>query len=265
MKNINKTTLIILITYLSFIILTPILTNSLDSTTKILFGLFGFSIINLISYFFNKNLKKGLICLYIYIFLSLFLDIILISLNIFNEITISYLSPIIIILTIIYFNKEELINKFYDFKNNFSTYLKTGFNLWFKGLLLMMLFNLIINLFIMKNIPINETQNRDLISNQLFYSIFSILIVAPLLEELVFRASFKNSFNNYFHYSLYTGIIFGLIHVLFAGDYIYSLSYAALGFYLGKIYYETDNIYVSMFMHFFHNLFSLCLILNGGF
>ena len=57
--------------------------------------------------------------------------------------------------------------------------------------------NLIIVL-INKDIASNESYNRDLLFKMPVYATFVMVIVAPFIEELIFRLSIKNIFKNLF-------------------------------------------------------------------
>ena len=111
---------------------------------------------------------------------------------------------------------------------------------------------------ITQSMPQNEIQNRTLFNSLPLYSIISSIFLAPITEEIVFRASLKDLPLNINLKSLLSALIFGFIHVIFNGDFIFTIPYAALGFFLARTYYETDNIYTSIFIHMFHN--GLCLL-----
>ena len=114
------------------------------------------------------------------------------------------------------------------------------------------------------SLPLNEVENREIIKKLPIYSIISMIFIIPLIEEIVFRLSFKKSFKNKNLFLIITALIFGLFHVLFTKDYIYIIPYTIFGYILGKIYYDTDNIFYSYFIHAFHNTLCLLLIFLGG-
>lgn len=127
----------------------------------------------------------------------------------------------------------------------------------------MLISNLILTFFT-KSIPQNESDNRALLELMPIYAIISMIILAPLSEELTFRGSFKKITQNKYLFLIITSFLFGFMHVVFNGDYLNFIPYAALGFFLGKVYYETDNIFVSTLIHSFHNLLCILLIFIGG-
>ena len=203
-------------------------------------------LINLVSYIFGSS--------FIYIFLGLFLNI--------NKVCLKMLSSIIIWIILIIFNIKEIKENY----KKFNIHSKEKWNITIKyyicGLILMILSNFIINTFT-HTLPINEAQNRIVVNKYPIYSLISMVMVAPLLEEITFRLSFKNVFKDKNLFLLISTFIFGFIHVFFNGDYINIIPYMALGYFLGKIYYETDNLFYSYLVHAAHNLICIIMIFIG--
>ena len=99
-----------------------------------------------------------------------------------------------------------------------------------------------------------------------YYSILSTALLAPIMEEILFRLNFKGLFKdkNTFIYS--TGLLFAAMHLLSSSsiaELIYIIPYACLGIAFSKIYADTDNIFPSIFMHILHNSLTLFIILGG--
>ena len=64
-----------------------------------------------------------------------------------------------------------------------------------------------------------------------------------------------------------SGLIFGLIHI--SGDvtinnFLMSIPYMIMGWTFGYIYYESDNIFTTMTLHFVHNTILFILQIIGG-
>lgn len=156
-----------------------------------------------------------------------------------------------------------------DLKEFKKEYLKVAFRNWLIGFGLMWIFNIVINM-IVGDIAANETANRNLLAEYPISNIISMVFIGPLIEEITFRASFKNCFKKWYTFALFTGIIFGLAHTfstVIEGnlmELLFILPYGALGFYLAKAFYETDNIYTSFFAHMFHNGLCVLVILLGA-
>ena len=73
-------------------------------------------------------------------------------------------------------------------------------------------------------------------------------------------------FKNKIIFSIFTGLIFGSMHLISAKSLIeipFILSYSIAGFALGYVFYDTNNIFTSMFFHFFNNFLSLILTIIG--
>ncbi len=163
--------------------------------------------------------------------------------------------------------KDKLKNQFQDFQKHWKKNLKIIFKYWFIGLLLMMIVNLIINVFILKNIAPNEEANRNIIEQYPVYAILSIALLTPITEELLFRLNFKDTFKKKSTFVLTTGILFGLMHVIASLEnplyLLYLIPYSILGFTFGLIFYDTKNVTSSIIAHSLHNSISLLIIFLG--
>lgn len=214
-----------------------------------------------------KKIGFGFINIFIYIFITELLTYILGKFRFTQNIWVLniylLLAPIVVGIILVSMNKDLFKDKFQDIKEHKKEYLQLGIKYYIYGLLLMMLSSIILS-FVTEGLPQNEEGNRALLKTLPIYSFISMVITAPLSEEIAFRGSFKNFTNNKTLYLIVTSFLFGFIHVAFSGDYINILPYAALGFFLSKAYYETDNILVSTIIHSFHNFLCILLIIFGG-
>ena len=194
-------------------------------------------------------------------FKNLFIYLLLLGiLNIY--INNSVINLLIICLNLLFFNSNLFKNKEIDFKKNLKKYLLLIIKYWLVGALLMFISNIIINHFT-HTIAINEAINRNQLSNNFISSIITMIILTPFCEEIVFRGSFKSIIKNKYFFCIFTAILFGLLHVVFNSDIIYMIPYALLGYYLAKVYFETDNIYTSIIMHMWHNLVCIVILVMG--
>ena len=155
-----------------------------------------------------------------------------------------------------------------DFKNFKKEYLKIAFNYWLKGLFIMITSSIILNLFHL-GLTTNEEVNRSLINSYPITEIISAVLIAPLMEELVFRRSLKKFTNNIHIYAFTTGLIFGFIHIISSLSnplsLLFLIPYSAMGIAFGYAYFKTDNIYTTISAHSFHNLITIIeLIIVGG-
>ena len=85
-------------------------------------------------------------------------------------------------------------------------------------------------------------------------AIFSIVLFAPILEELIFRRLIFGSLlpkTNFFVAAAVSAIVFGIIHF----DFTHILLYAVSGFIFAFIYHKTKRIMASMISHMLLNGF----------
>ena len=88
------------------------------------------------------------------------------------------------------------------------------------------------------------------------------VLLAPLVEELVFRKTIMGSMKRFPGLSiLVSSLLFGLIHVISGGDFIYIIPYMAMGLPLGWSYHKHQNIWIPIGIHMMQNLFSTLVIL----
>ena len=118
------------------------------------------------------------------------------------------------------------------------------------------------------NFTLGESENQEavmkLVSAEPLLMIINTCILAPFVEEGIFRLSIRKVFNNKYLFILVSGLFFGMMHI-FPTDLptsqalIYSITYVTMGFYLAYIYTETENIWFVIFIHALNNLFSMIL------
>lgn len=167
-----------------------------------------------------------------------------------------------ILLIIIY--RKTLKDDFKTFKKDFGNMSDIAIKYWLIGFLAMIISNKIIISISPVKIANNEEGVRQIINSIPFISFFAICIFAPIAEELIFRKAFKDCFKEKWLFILMSGIVFGLLHVIGSinslYDLLYILPYSSLGIAFAYIYYKTDNIYSSIFVHCLHN--SVLVVLN---
>lgn len=171
---------------------------------------------------------------------------------------------IILTLIIIYIYKKNFIPNFKDFKKNFSMYFKKYFKYWILMFILMSISNTIVTIFTTTQISKNQQSIIDVFKQAPFYTIIITMITAPILEELVFRLSFKNIFKHTnFLFIFFSGLFFGLIHVIGTlenlVDLLFVIPYSIPGFMFAYLYTKSNNIFVPIGLHFFHNSIMMLL------
>ena len=99
--------------------------------------------------------------------------------------------------------------------------------------------------------------------------LISTAIFAPFYEEVLFRLGFKKVFKNKYIFVILSGMIFGLMHVFPLEEGIplmlgimQSITYVTMGIFLSYVYYKTDNIFISIGIHFLNNLLSVLAMIN---
>jgi membrane protease YdiL (CAAX protease family) len=178
---------------------------------------------------------------------------------------------VIFVASLIFIYRKDLTKDGKDFKENWKKYLKTGFNYWITGLIVMIISNIIIGSLSPVSLPENEQAIRDVLKVSPFFIIITSIIMAPIIEELIFRKAIREAVKNKILYITISGLIFGAFHILGAAQSLYSwlyiIPYAALGVSFAYTYIKTDNIYSSMCLHSFHNfitIIQLLLLYIGG-
>ena len=166
-----------------------------------------------------------------------------------------------LILGIIYF--QYLKEKFIDFIKNFKKYFKISFKNWLIGFLIMYASNIIISFFITGNGQ-NQEAVESLIKHVPLMAFLITSILAPFIEEMIFRKCLQDCFNNKTLYMIISGLIFGVIHVMSSTNYLELLliiPYGSLGFMFAKTLNETDNVYATIIMHAIHNAILTIIIM----
>lgn len=84
------------------------------------------------------------------------------------------------------------------------------------------------------------------------FAVFSIVIFAPILEEIIFRRIIFGTLlpkTNFFVAAMVSAIVFGIIHF----EFTHILLYAVSGFIFAFIYYKTKRIMASIISHMMLN------------
>ena len=95
----------------------------------------------------------------------------------------------------------------------------------------------------------------------------SISIVAPLVEEMLFRYGLRKVTGKTKYFPLITAILFGGVHTL-AGiglslkELLFILPYGSLGYAFGYLYNKSDNIISTIVSHSIHNTIVFIIILT---
>ncbi|MBR3523324.1 MAG: CPBP family intramembrane metalloprotease [Bacilli bacterium] len=166
------------------------------------------------------------------------------------------------VFTIFMIYKKDMLTDWDDFKKNWKKYLDEYFKYWLIMLALMYASNFLI-LIIQKlahhkeAIAGNEEAVRKILSNFPIYMIFTAVVIGPLEEEIVFRKTCKKIFSDRWVFIIFSGLFFGLMHVVLSMkepfDLLYIISYSIPGWMFAYIYDKSKNIFVSTTLHTIHN------------
>lgn len=169
----------------------------------------------------------------------------------------SVLYNISLIIVLGWFARDLIIKSFKQLKKEHLLLFKKYIPYWFIALVGMAGFNLIANLLNGGNIAENENTIRTLFEQSPFYVYFSAVLIAPVIEELVFRASFYQIFKNKYLFIIISGFTFGAIHVLPGltelSELAFIIPYSIPGLVFAYVLYDSKNIFVPMGIHFLHN------------
>jgi len=184
-----------------------------------------------------------------------------------QQLLLNLFSSIILVIIIYLIYRKYLKEKLIDYKKNFKDYFEFGFKWWFIGLVMMLSTNVLIAMFSPISTPTNEILVQKMLREAPLITFISSSLIAPFLEEMLFRKSFSDILNNKFYSIFFSGIVFGLMHIVFSvtsfWDFLYVVPYGALGSAFAYILHKTDNIYISITFHLIHNgiltLFSILM------
>jgi uncharacterized protein len=125
--------------------------------------------------------------------------------------------------------------------------------------------NLLVKL--LSGIPTNEEENRELLRKMPLYSALVMCFLGPISEEIIFRLNIRKCFSNITIYAIFSGILFGLMHVIVSDNllqYLYIIPYGVLGYCFAIAYAKTDNIFTSITIHSLHNILTILMIVLTG-
>ena len=114
----------------------------------------------------------------------------------------------------------------------------------------------------------SQSTNQNLIKEiPLWITAILAVGVAPISEEILFRGFLRRIFKKDWIFIATSGIIFGVIHCLYAEEnwlmYLFILPYAVMGIGFAKLYAKTNNIIANIILHFIWNLIvigAMCIL-----
>lgn len=215
------------------------------------------------NFFIEIGKSLGVFCLYLFlsIFLSSIFSNIINSGNFWIKNIMALLIELLIMLILFFIYHKKIIKDFKSFKENYKSIMNISLKNWALGLAIMFVSNIIISM-IVGDMANNEAANRALLLSTPIYAIITMIIVAPITEEIIFRLSPRKAFTKKLPYLIYSGMFFGSMHLLSSTSWLeilYIIPYGALGLFFAKAYQETDNIWSSITIHMVHNALAVIL------
>lgn len=204
---------------------------------------------------FIVNALLFLLCIFILFFGELLFSIVLKSI-ITNKYVLNIVSSLFMIASLYLIYYKDLNREFKTYISKFKENFFLSLKYYFVGLLSMIFFNILIS-FIIKDVSANENIVRNMLFETPIYTLFSIIVVAPLSEEIIFRKSIRPLVNNKIVYALICALLFGGAHLI-AGEFklinlLYLLPYGSLGFVFALMDYDIKSTWASIVVHALHN------------
>ena len=112
----------------------------------------------------------------------------------------------------------------------------------------------------------NQSAIMDVFGAAPVMMFISAVILAPIVEEGIFRLGLRKVIHNKYLFIVVSGLVFGFMHI-FPTDLsmsialTYSIVYVTMGVFLAYVYIETDNIWVTITLHMINNLISMLAIM----
>lgn len=212
-----------------------------------------------------KNVSIGILAILIYFILPIF-EALPFQLFHLDTATLPLVGKIIYMIAfetllmclIIFLFYPKLKEDWKDMKKNHMNYFSKYFKFYLLGLMIMMVSNLCIAIFSNNEIASNEQVVQSLFNASPIYVFFSAVIFAPIVEELVFRQGIRNIVKDDTLFILFSGIIFGGLHVISnnmtsLSELLYLIPYCAPGIVFAYILAKSNNVFVPIGLHFMHN------------
>ncbi len=210
-----------------------------------------------------KYLLKGVL-IFLLFYYSAYLQLIPIYLfkldphNISSSLNVllSCFSNIIIAMILWFIYRKELKAEWKKFIKKFSWNCDIMSRYWITGLAVMMISNIIISSFLNAGQAENEQAVQSMINALPWAMLIDAGILAPFIEEIVFRKCFRDVFQNKWVFAIASALVFGGMHVVNASSavgYLFIIPYGCLGFVFALMYNKTNTVFTSVFAHMLHN------------
>ena len=211
-----------------------------------------------------KYIIKLVISIFIFLFISIFYSFINIKYIHLDSGIMYLLNSFTILIVLIFLYLKDILKDIKNFKLNT---LSSSLKYYLIGLTIYFIYQLIISKSVTNTIPNNEEMVRTLFKTNFLIAFISSCILAPILEEILFRFTIFKCTNNKYIFLLSSSILFALFHVTNLQSIIqvfFLFSYLILSFTLTYTLYKSKNICNSIIIHSIHNLFMVLLLFIGA-
>ncbi|MBQ3020693.1 MAG: CPBP family intramembrane metalloprotease [Bacilli bacterium] len=183
---------------------------------------------------------------YLYIFLSIIICYEKLHIN-------RTVFMLLVFITLLSFFIKDIKKSIKEFKKTKTKYITYTLKYYFITLVITGVLSILIYLIIGE-----DSTNQQLLEQEpIWYLLLTSLIYAPIAEELLFRGCLRKLIKNDTIFILVSGISFGLWHVIGYDQsliqYLYAISYSAIGIGISYVYAKTNNLTTNISMHFIHN------------
>lgn len=184
------------------------------------------------------------------------------------KITTLFIHDFIYLFIIFIMFKNEFKEGLKKFKKNAIDNSLLAAKCWTIGCLTMIISSIVISMIVGKELSGNEEALRESIKMAPAYMFFTCSIMAPFFEELVFRRSLYAFLKNKWVFILFSGALFGLLHIIgsYTGplDLLYVIPYGAMGSCFAYLLSKTKNITLPIMVHMIHNTILVLIQIIGG-
>ena len=201
---------------------------------------------------------------YILLFIGSLLCIFFVTDFLNSKILVSLLYVLLIGINI-FILRKDVKNSLVNFKKYFREYNSYVLGMYLKSLAIMFILSISIRMYTGIESATNQENIVTILDSFPIYTILLSVVFAPILEELLFRGLIRKIINDKWLFIIFSGILFGALHVIddFQSYYelLYILVYSSLGCFLAAIYYRTNNLCANIYFHFLQNFISVCALL----
>ena len=161
--------------------------------------------------------------------------------------------------------RKDVKNSLVNFKKYFREYNSYVLGMYLKSLAIMFILSISLRMYTGIESATNQENIVTILDSFPIYTILLSVVFAPILEELLFRGLIRKIIKDKWLFIIFSGILFGALHVIddFQSYYelLYILVYSSLGCFLSAIYYRTNNLCANIYFHFLQNFISVCALL----